>query len=86
MISVPEQVAEKLEPSDDSSGPSYVDYSERRSLPISIPDCNFVEQFGDKHVVNWNTITIVSHYTRFNCFYFIKQFRDKTTFQNILMI
>ncbi|XP_005098481.1 sorting nexin-27 [Aplysia californica] len=51
VISVPEQVAEKLEPSDDSSGPSYIDYSERRSLPISIPDCNFMEQYGDKHVV-----------------------------------
>ena len=52
MISVPEQVAEKLEPSDDSSGPSYIDYSERRSLPISIPDCNYLEQYGDKHVVS----------------------------------
>ena len=52
VISVPEQVAEKLEPSDDSSGPSYVDYSERRSLPISIPDCNYQEQYGDRHVVS----------------------------------
>ncbi|WAR00625.1 SNX27-like protein [Mya arenaria] len=38
VISVPEQIADRLEPSDDSSGPSYMDYSERRSLPISIPD------------------------------------------------
>ncbi|CAL1544897.1 unnamed protein product [Lymnaea stagnalis] len=51
VISVPEQVAEKLEPSDDSSGPSYIDYSERRSLPISIPDCNYLDHYGDKHVV-----------------------------------
>lgn len=52
MISVPEQVAEKLEPSDDSSGPSYIDYSERRSLPISIPDCNYLDHYGDRHVVS----------------------------------
>ncbi|KAL5004681.1 hypothetical protein ScPMuIL_018137 [Solemya velum] len=51
VISVPEQVAERLEPSDDSSGPSYIDYSERRSLPISIPDYQTVEHSGDKFVV-----------------------------------
>ncbi|XP_022333199.2 sorting nexin-27-like isoform X2 [Crassostrea virginica] len=51
VISVPEQVAERLEPSDDSSGPSYIDYSERRSLPISIPDYQTVEQGGEKFVV-----------------------------------
>lgn len=52
VISVPEQVAERLEPSDDSSGPSYIDYSERRSLPISIPDYQTVEQGGEKFVVS----------------------------------
>lgn len=52
VISVPEQVAEKLEPSDDSSGPSYIDYSERRSLPISIPDYHYNEGNGEKYVVN----------------------------------
>lgn len=51
VISVPEQVAEKLEPSDDSSGPSYIDYSERRSLPISIPDYHYVESNNEKYVV-----------------------------------
>ncbi|KAK3771859.1 hypothetical protein RRG08_028767 [Elysia crispata] len=51
VISVPEKVAEKLDVSDDSSGPSYIDYSERRSLPISIPDCQYVDHYGDKHVV-----------------------------------
>ncbi|XP_033749898.1 sorting nexin-27-like isoform X1 [Pecten maximus] len=51
VISVPEQVAERLEPSDDSSGPSYIDYSERRSLPISIPDYQTVESNGEKFVV-----------------------------------
>ena len=51
VISVPDQVADRLEPSDDSSGPSYVDYSERRSLPISIPDYHSVNQNGEKFVV-----------------------------------
>ncbi|XP_076465552.1 sorting nexin-27-like [Babylonia areolata] len=50
VISVPDQLAEKLEPSDDSSGP-YIDYSERRSLPISIPDYHYVENVGEKYVV-----------------------------------
>lgn len=52
MISVPDQVAERLEPSDDSSGPSYIDYSERRSLPISIPDYQAIESAGEKFVVS----------------------------------
>lgn len=52
MISVPDQVAERLEPSDDSSGPSYIDYSERRSLPISIPDYQTIESAGEKFVVS----------------------------------
>jgi len=51
VISVPEQVADRLEPSDDSSGPSYIDYTERRSLPISIPDYQAVCQNGEKFVV-----------------------------------
>ncbi|GFS38263.1 sorting nexin-27 [Trichonephila inaurata madagascariensis] len=50
IISVTAQEAERLEPSDDSSGYSYIDYSEKRSLPISIPDYNWVEK-GDKYVV-----------------------------------
>ena len=52
VISVPDQVADRLEPSDDSSGPSYIDYSERRSLPISIPDYQTVSQGGEKFVVS----------------------------------
>ena len=52
VISVPDQLAEKLEPSDDSSGPSYIDYSERRSLPISIPDYQYAENGADRHVVS----------------------------------
>ena len=52
VISVPERVAERLEPSDDSSGPSLIDYSERRSLPISIPDYQTVDNNGEKYVVS----------------------------------
>jgi len=48
---VPHKVAERLEPSDDSSGPSLIDYSEKRSLPISIPDYNNLERDREKYVV-----------------------------------
>ena len=64
VISVPEQVAERLEPSDDSSGPSYIDYSERRSLPISIPDYQTVEQGGEKFVVSVNGVVNVVPFVR----------------------
>lgn len=59
MISVPERVAERLEPSDDSSGPSLIDYSERRSLPISIPDYQSVENNGEKYVVRFVLSSII---------------------------
>ena len=52
VISVPHQVAERMEPSDDSSGPSIIDYSEKRSLPITIPDYQTIEHGGDKFVVS----------------------------------
>lgn len=53
VISVPRNVAEKLEPSDDSSGgPPVMDYSEKRSLPISIPDYQTLETNGEKYVVS----------------------------------
>ncbi|XP_064648615.1 sorting nexin-27-like isoform X3 [Lineus longissimus] len=51
VISVPRQVAEKLEPSDESSGPSLIDYSEKRTLPISIPDYQTIERIGERFVV-----------------------------------
>ena len=51
VISVPRQVAERLEPSDDSSGPSLIDYSEKRSLPISIPDYQTITNHGEHFVV-----------------------------------
>ena len=52
VISVPRKVAERLEPSDDSSGPSLIDYSEKCSLPITIPDCQSLDQDGEKFVVS----------------------------------
>ncbi|XP_070506055.1 sorting nexin-27 [Chironomus tepperi] len=50
VISVTPQEADRLEPSEDS-GYSYIDYSEKRSLPISIPDYNIVTRNGEKYVV-----------------------------------
>lgn len=44
------QEAERLEPCDDGPGYSYVDYSEKRSLPISVPDYQCVERGGQKYV------------------------------------
>lgn len=44
------QEAERLEPADDSQGYSYIDYSEKRSLPISIPDYNYIEGGGERYV------------------------------------
>lgn len=44
------QEAEKLEPQDDTGGYSYIDYSEKRSLPISIPDYNVVTHNGERYI------------------------------------
>lgn len=46
----PFQEAERLEPCDDGPGYSYVDYSEKRSLPISVPDYQCVDRAGQKYV------------------------------------
>jgi len=51
VISVPRTVADNLDQSDDSSGPTPIDYSEKRSLPISIPDCQTVQHAGERYVV-----------------------------------
>jgi hypothetical protein len=51
VVSVPRQVADQWEPSEDSSGPSIVDYSEKRSLPISVPSYQTLDRFGEKYVV-----------------------------------
>lgn len=39
-----------MEPSDESQGYSYIDYSEKRSLPISIPDYHYNERGGERFV------------------------------------
>lgn len=43
------QEAEKLEPQEDGAY-SYIDYSEKRSLPISIPDYNVINRKGERFV------------------------------------
>lgn len=52
VISVTAQEAERLEPAEEVTGYNYFDYSEKRSLPISIPDYHYVEKNGDKFVVS----------------------------------
>ena len=45
------QEAEKLEPGEDSSNFTCYDYSEKRSLPITIPDYAYKERSGERFVV-----------------------------------
>ena len=45
------QEAERLEPQEETAGYSYIDYSEKRSLPISIPDYRMADKKGDKYIV-----------------------------------
>ena len=80
VISVPEQVADRLEPSDDSSGPSYVDYSERRSLPISIPDYHTVNQNGEKFVVS----SVAFHNMDILITFFLKTYGQRKRFCTLL--
>eukprot|EP00079_Xenopus_tropicalis_P013293 XP_002941514.2 PREDICTED: sorting nexin-27 [Xenopus tropicalis] len=51
VLSVPPHEAENLDPSDDSSGQSFYDYTEKQAVPISIPTYKHVEQNGEKFVV-----------------------------------
>uniref|UniRef100_A0A8D8NP71 Sorting nexin-27 n=4 Tax=Culex pipiens TaxID=7175 RepID=A0A8D8NP71_CULPI len=51
VISVTQQEAERLEPTEDPGGYSYIDYSEKRSLPISIPDYNIIHRGNERYVV-----------------------------------
>ncbi|CAG9857240.1 unnamed protein product [Phyllotreta striolata] len=48
LISVTQQEAERLEPTEEN--PTYYDYSEKRSLPISIPDYQHNERSNEKYV------------------------------------
>lgn len=50
VISVSAQEAERLEPSEEGSTFTAVDYSEKRSLPISIPEYSMIDHLGDKFV------------------------------------
>ena len=50
MISLPASEVDRLEPPE--SGPvQYIDYSEKRSLPITIPDYKHVQESGEKFAV-----------------------------------
>ncbi|MEE6528033.1 hypothetical protein FKM82_029906, partial [Ascaphus truei] len=51
VLSVPPHEAENLDPSDDSSGQSFYDYTEKQAVPISIPTYKHVEQNAEKFVV-----------------------------------
>ncbi|KAK7571089.1 hypothetical protein V9T40_014693 [Parthenolecanium corni] len=50
VLSVTSEEAEKLEPDIHSTYP-YIDYSEKRSLPVSIPDYHYVDRNGERFVV-----------------------------------
>ena len=50
VISVSEQEAEKLD-SESSSGGEYYDYSDKRLVPVSIPETRQVTQDGETYVV-----------------------------------
>lgn len=49
VISVTQQEAERLEPQEEAN--SYVDYSEKRSLPISVPDYSTSTVNGERFIV-----------------------------------
>ncbi|XP_010162481.1 sorting nexin-27, partial [Antrostomus carolinensis] len=51
VLSVPPHEADNLDPSDDSLGQSFYDYTEKQAVPISIPTYKHVEQNGEKFVV-----------------------------------
>ena len=46
------QEAERLEPSEDQANYNCIDYSEKRSLPISIPDYHYMERDGERFAVS----------------------------------
>jgi len=51
VISLPPAEVDRLEPPEVGPGLQYVDYSEKRSLPITIPDYRHVSEAGEKFVV-----------------------------------
>ena len=50
VLSVPPHEADNLDPSDDSLGQSFYDYTEKQAVPISVPTYKHVEQNGEKFV------------------------------------
>ncbi|XP_042641101.1 sorting nexin-27 isoform X2 [Tyto alba] len=58
VLSVPPHEADNLDPSDDSLGQSFYDYTEKQAVPISIPTYKHVEQNGEKFV-NYNGVSDV---------------------------
>lgn len=63
VISVPRNIADRLDQSDESSGPVVIDYSEKRALPITIPDCSTVNHAGERYVVSVYIKTAVLSFT-----------------------
>lgn len=55
VLSVPPHEADNLDPSDDSLGQSFYDYTEKQAVPISIPTYKHVEQNGEKFVVSMSS-------------------------------
>lgn len=54
VISVTPSEARKLDgPTDVIGSRDYVDYGERKSIPLSIPDLTYKENNGDKYVVSF---------------------------------
>ena len=54
IISVTPSESRKLDAPTNMFGPSdYIDYSDRRSIPISIPDFKHEEKGGEKYVVSF---------------------------------
>uniref|UniRef100_A0ABI7Z8G4 Sorting nexin 27 n=1 Tax=Felis catus TaxID=9685 RepID=A0ABI7Z8G4_FELCA len=51
VLSVPPHEADNLDPSEDSLGQSFYDYTEKQAVPISVPTYKHVEQNGEKFVV-----------------------------------
>ena len=54
VISIAPEVAEKLEQIPDTTNGSSsigIDYSDKRSLPLTVPEYKYVEKYGDKYVV-----------------------------------
>jgi len=62
------QEAERLEPTEDPAGYTYIDYSEKRSLPISVPDYHYSEKAGERYVVIRSLC--VTHFSSFKILFF----------------